>query len=245
MPLNYSYIPNVPQGNQQVNNTQAPIRDNFYDIYDLVGVNHINFNVSDTFGRHNIVTYIEQSTDPDTADNEMALYSKAVANDANGGELFYRYPSNGTVVQLTGLAESASPSTVSSGAALGGFWYASGTVAGGDPTEGYWQYLANSVLVQTFWTNQAILTSTSNPNPLTITFPGGTYTGGVIVPSFTQTPFNMQITQSENNPQGPGDLLGYIYGVEIISTTTAHVWYEGPFADNAQVPNFFVTVIGV
>lgn len=241
MPLSSSYVPNVPQSNQQINNTQQPIEGNFQDIADLLAINHIPFNTSDTFGRHLQVSYVDQGQDPSTNSTEMALYSKSVTNDPNLSELFYRYPNNGSVVQLTGI-NTSSTTTGGSGLSSGGTFSATTTVNIGYPVVGYWQYLSNGILIMTFSVSNYIIESPVPTNPYTIYFPSGTYSGGVVVPGFTQTPFNIQITAC--SPQS-GNSGPFNYAATIVDNTSALVYYTGPFNLNSTTTTIYVTVIGI
>ncbi len=193
MALTNNYISTVPQGNQQINNTQEPIKDNFQAIYDLIDINHVNFNTPDTFGRHKMVSYIQQSSDPSTTCSEMALYSKSVSNDTNNLELFYRYPCNGSVVQLTGLTDQPIPSNTS-GAAQGGFWSSLAVYSQSDPVDCFWQYLSGGLMIMTYETNNFTVTTTSGS--LTTNFPSGVGSSGVAAPRFTATPFVIQLATS-------------------------------------------------
>lgn len=189
-PINTTYVTNVPLGNQQINNTQETIKDNFQDIYNLVGINHINFNTPNTFGTHNIVDYFSQTIDPSTADNEIAMYAKYVQNDSNISELFYRYPNNGSVIQLTGQATNTQTGIGSGGGQV--------YLTYGTPAQIGWQYLTNGMLMM--WG------LTSNFSPTTAS---GAATFGYLeyapsgVPSFSATPFHMQFCM-----QYPGSLSG-------------------------------------
>lgn len=99
----YTYTPNIPQANQRIRATQAPILSNFEAINELLSVNHVGFSDSTNFGKHTFTSLVFQGSDPATSSNEMALYSKT-STDLNGAEIFYRYPNSGTVVQLTGTS---------------------------------------------------------------------------------------------------------------------------------------------
>lgn len=139
-----TYTPNVPQGSQQINNTQQPINTNFQDIYDLIAVNHVPFNTADDYGKHNFISYCFQDSDPSTGSAEMAVYSKIV-NDSNAAELFYRYPDNGTIVQLTGLSTGGSSTGEGSGAT-----YPSGTTTDGQSYyAGSWQKTQYGIIIMT------------------------------------------------------------------------------------------------
>ena len=99
---NYTYSTNVPQAAQKISATQAPIQSNFQAISELLNVNHIGFTDAINYGKHSFTTLPFQGSDPTTLSGEMALYSKSTPSGPNLGEIFYRYPSDGTVVQLTG-----------------------------------------------------------------------------------------------------------------------------------------------
>jgi hypothetical protein len=229
MPLPGSYNPTVPQGNQQINNTQQPIETNFEDIATLLAVNHVPFNTANTFGEHNFVNYIFQSNDPSTASNEMALYSKTVDNDVNTAELFYRYPSNGKVIQLTGTS-SGTPSNLSEG----GYTFFVG--GGGAVASAYWQYFSGGILFMTLYINNAPYLT----NPFTVTFPCGlTGNNGQTVPTFSQAPFNLQIASTQSyQPYSAANYAGTITGLN-----TASIYYSGNL--NAGEPAITVTLIGV
>lgn len=118
---NYSYSSNVPQGPQLISVTQSPIQSNFQAINELLSVNHISFEDPTNYGQHTYTSLILHTDDPSTTSTEMLLYGKQTPGGSNIGELFYRYPSNGTVVQLTG-------STASAGATQNGYSYMSDTI---------------------------------------------------------------------------------------------------------------------
>ncbi len=97
----FTYTPNVPQAEQKISATQEPILNNFQAINDFFVQNHVGFIDPINYGKHTFTTFPFQSSDPSTDSAEMALYSKATGSGPNPGELFYRYPSDGTVVQMT------------------------------------------------------------------------------------------------------------------------------------------------
>ena len=99
--MSYTYFTNVPQSTQKISATQAPILSNFEAINELIGVNHVGFTDSINFGKHNFTTLPFQGSDPSTGADEITLYAKATGTP-NAGEIFYRYPSNGTIAQLSG-----------------------------------------------------------------------------------------------------------------------------------------------
>jgi hypothetical protein len=97
----YTYTPNVPQANQKLSATQAPISNNFQAISDFLSVNHYGFNDTN-YGKHSYTSLPFQDTDPDTLNGEMALYCKETVDGPNEAEIFARYPNNGDIIQITG-----------------------------------------------------------------------------------------------------------------------------------------------
>ncbi len=196
MPLSSIYVSNIPQANQQINNTQPQFNGNFQAMAELIAVNHVPFNTADEFGKHALVDYVIQSVDPTTGPAEIALYSKLVDNDVNKAELFYRYPNNGNVVQLSG-SEGGSSGTTSGGS------YATGTNPSGFTyLAGTWQYISSGLLLMT---GEIELKNTS---VLTGEFPIATG-----VPQFSNTPFVFVITNTNNVSS-----LTY-YSADIVSST--------------------------
>jgi hypothetical protein len=184
MSLTPSYTPDVPQGNQQINNTQQPININFQDISELIGINHVNFNTANFFGEHSLLTYYQQSADPTTASNEIALYSKPTTG-SQSAQLFYRYPNDGSVVQLTGQA-----TTTSSGS--GGAQYINANVNGQIYYVLGYQYLTNGLIMK--W-GLSQFTPTTGTSPQTFTLPIPIY--GTI-PNFTTAIYNYQISSNSS-----------------------------------------------
>lgn len=232
MSLLYTYTPDVPQGSQQINNTQQPINQNFQDIYDLLAINHIPFNTADTFGRHTIVNYVNQNEDPETGSSEMALYSKQIEGDPNISQLFYRYPNNGNVVRL---GENI-------GGISGGFFSYSGTTADfGQAVAGWWQYLSNGILMTTFILSNGVPVGAPTPtSPYTFTFPTGTYTGGVTVPTYTQTPYCVILAGQFSS--GGGQNINY--AASAVDNTSGLMYYNGSFTSGVINP-IQVTLIGI
>lgn len=224
-----SYSLNTPSGNQQINNTQSPINTNFQDINSLFAVNHIGFNVTDTFGTHNVVDYYVQSSDPDTSSTEIAMYSKAVDN-TNTMELFYRYPSNGNIVQITG---STTVTIENSGSGTGGNNYANIATSSSVFSAGY-QYLANGLLI--IYGNCFAYSPTTSPGSAIFTFPN---IAGF--PQFSQTPFNMGFSLDwQGTGQSVSQSVGEVY-ITPLSATTFSVHYIGnPYPQTvAGVPPYY------
>lgn len=93
-----AYTPNCPLGPQKINASQPIINANFQQLNTQFSVNHVALTAGSQNGKHTFVSMREQGADPATAANEGAIYTKLVGAD---DELFYRYQSNGAVVQLT------------------------------------------------------------------------------------------------------------------------------------------------
>lgn len=238
MALPFTYIPNVPQGSQQINSTQQPINGNFQDIYDLFEVNHVAFNTANTFGTHNFINFVTQTTDPTTISSEIALYTKAVTDDPNGVELFYRYPNNGTVNQLTGSGATTGNSNIGTG---GGIFNSTLTSnQGGYPARGTWQYLSNGILMMTWNVNN---TNGIITNPFPVYFPGPSNcatTTGATMPQFNTECYNIQMAAT--NPQG---IIGVTtnYAITITSKSTANLYWTG--TSNGTQGSIVCTAIGI
>ncbi len=241
------YVPDVPQGTQQINQTNNPIQQNFDYIYNLMAVNHIPFNTMDTFGNHNIVNFISQSNDPSTGSSEIALYSKSINNDPKNLQLFYRYPNNGVINQLTGNTQNSG----SSGSGGGSFNINTGSITsslpnsgGGYLLSGYWQYLSNGILIITGVVSNYITQPPTFANPFNITIPSGlTDINGVIIPSYTQTPFNVQLAAL--TPQYGSNVN---YAATATSRTTATCYYSGTISSSSSTTfcqTTLATFIGV
>jgi len=99
----YKYNQNVPQAVQAINVTQKPILSNFQAINEWVNVNHVGFSDDTNYGKHNATSLVSQSVTPATTSTEMALFT-APSTGGNPYEIYYEYPSNGTVTQLTGVS---------------------------------------------------------------------------------------------------------------------------------------------
>jgi len=118
----YTYTEDVPQASTPFNQTQSPILNNFQAINELINVNHVGFNTANTFGKHNLLSLEVQSDDPDTASTDIAVYTKLTPSGPNAAEIFYRYPNNGDVMQLTGGTTTSATSTATSGGNASAGW---------------------------------------------------------------------------------------------------------------------------
>lgn len=184
---NFPYNDAIPQAAQKISATQNPILNNFQSILELLSVNHAPFNSPDA-GKHYFTSLEFQGSDPATSASEMAVYCKATPSGPNDAELFYRYPSSGTVEQLSGNIGSV-----------------------GTFTNGY-SYLAPTVLMK--WGtatgivngSNVIVFPTTNGNPAFSTAPSTIYftpinyysqvSSSTYATSSTNLQFTLQVGQS-------------------------------------------------
>lgn len=96
----YTYTSATPNATDPMNVTAPLIQANFQAINELISVNHVPFNTANTSGNHNQLSMQFQTDDPGTAVTDLAVYVKATGSP-NAAEIFYQYPNNGTVHQLT------------------------------------------------------------------------------------------------------------------------------------------------
>jgi hypothetical protein len=118
--MSYTFSTNIPQAAQKINSTQAPIQSNFQAINELITTNHVGFTDPNNSGKHTYLSLPSQGSTPSTGASEMAIFC-APSTGVNPYEIYYRYPSNGTVVQLSG-------SGTGTGAATSGYAYLSSTL---------------------------------------------------------------------------------------------------------------------
>jgi len=70
----YTYSENTPQSSDKINTTQPIIQSNFQAIDELIGENHVGFNV-DGFGKHTVVEMPVQGAAPTFATDENGFYN--------------------------------------------------------------------------------------------------------------------------------------------------------------------------
>lgn len=139
----YTYTANTPNSADPMNVTQPLILANFQAMVELVNVNHVGFNQTNT-GKHNFISMPNQSTTPDTAATEIALFTQATPSGPNDCEMFFEYPNNsstnviapvqlsnvqlpvatgaiGALSEATGITGSPSYNTISLGTQTSGF----------------------------------------------------------------------------------------------------------------------------
>lgn len=97
------YTVNIPLVGQNINVTQQPINDNFTELFNFLGIDHVALNAANS-GNHKAI-HFEQVTDPSTTTSEVSLYNKLDTLSIN--RLFLREPNNGTIQQFTGQVTKA------------------------------------------------------------------------------------------------------------------------------------------
>jgi len=95
-----TYRKAIPLATERPSVSQPKIKENFTQINDQFGVDHTELEESTQQGKHKKVTLYEQATDPTTAADESAIYSK---EGDNGTELYFRKENDGEVIKLVGL----------------------------------------------------------------------------------------------------------------------------------------------
>ncbi len=97
-----SYNPSIPQADDLISESQLAIQTNFSQLNTIFEKDHVEYDNATTAdrGKHKQSTYPDSSSDPATAGNELALYSKDVGGNSR---FFMRQESSGTVIQLSGI----------------------------------------------------------------------------------------------------------------------------------------------
>lgn len=90
------YLPNIPQPNDRLKDSQPDILANFQAIKQLIDVNHDTFS-SATEGKHKWVSFPSQVANPATAPAEVAMFSKAGITAGTPSALFVRKENNAAV----------------------------------------------------------------------------------------------------------------------------------------------------
>lgn len=116
------YNNNIPQPNNPLSQSQGDILNNFSAIYNLIGVNHVNFGSADQ-GKHMWITYPSQGATPPAgsgfASTELGTYNAVYATTTQQ-ELFINKTNQSTVVQVPCTASTLS--TNSAPASNAGMW---------------------------------------------------------------------------------------------------------------------------
>jgi hypothetical protein len=100
----------IPQSNDLISQSQSQILTNFSQLYTVFAQDHIEYDDSTSAdrGKHKQVTLKELAAGPTTTATEIAIYTKAVSGTTR---VFYREPSSGTEVQMTGPITAAQDGT--------------------------------------------------------------------------------------------------------------------------------------
>ncbi len=93
-----AYLSGRPNATDSLPQAQTIIKENFGQLETQFSVDHDSLLVDDASGKHLKVTLPEQSSDPSTAADEGALYTK---DSGTQTELYFREESDGDVVQMT------------------------------------------------------------------------------------------------------------------------------------------------
>ena len=213
------YTINVPKGTDVISQSQKKIEDNFQSITDLIAVNHTTFN-SSSVGLHNIVTFVQQQVDPVTTNTHMALYSKET-NNGNVSELFVRYPSNGRVMQVSGMTDNGQVDTSGNQFIIPGGYY-----------NGF-QYLSGGMLMKWGYANFPSQGSVTL-NTYTINFPVDPR-----IPEFKTVPVHLEVQSLLSNNPLPS---GIIYS-SIISQTQYSIRFQGA-SDGLNSSSLWYMAIG-
>lgn len=94
------YQPNIPQPTDQLDDSQGDILGNFQEIYNLVGVNHVQFGAAAGQGKHTEVTLPVNIAPTPTGLNELNIWSQVSAN-TNALELAWQRSGAGITTELT------------------------------------------------------------------------------------------------------------------------------------------------
>jgi hypothetical protein len=175
----------IPQPGDFLSVSQGQILTNFSQLYSVFAQDHIELDDGTTAdrGKHKQVTLKELGAAPATTSTEIALYTKNVGGTTR---LFYRPPSSGTEVQMTGPITSAQNGTCILSSGIKMVW-GRDTVASGS-TKAVTFVSAFGSTPYSVVTNEYAPTQTgatarsSGPAQATITASGFTYTvwGGVV-----------------------------------------------------------------
>lgn len=128
-----TYNNSIPQANDLISQSQSQILTNFSQLYSVFAQDHIEYDDSTAAdrGKHKQVTLKELSAGPATTATEIALYTKDVSGTTR---LFYRTPSSGDEIQMTGPITAAQNGTCLLASGIKIVW-GRDTIAGGAVTK--------------------------------------------------------------------------------------------------------------
>ncbi len=104
----------IPQSSDRIKDSQSQLLENFATISALLGVNHVispwTSPATGNEGKHNFVTFPEQSSAPTVSANEVALYTEDVSGETH---LFFRNSSFAFDISEPGIGSAGGVSTFS------------------------------------------------------------------------------------------------------------------------------------
>lgn len=127
-----TYTRSIPNSGESLGGTRDRIRTNFEEIFDVVAINHTNFNELGE-GKHKFLQMPIQASAPTTAASEGGFYTKTVSGAA---QAFFRSESNGSEYQMTSVSD-ANIAT-----------FAVNSVAYVDDNDGGWTFLPGGLILQ-------------------------------------------------------------------------------------------------
>lgn len=90
-----TYLPTIPQPNDQLSVSQGQILDNFAAIQTFVDVNHVDFADATNQGKHKFVTFLQQAAIPVPGNSEFNMYCLDSIVSPGTPAMFLRYPGIG------------------------------------------------------------------------------------------------------------------------------------------------------
>jgi len=170
-----TYTPNIPVTGDSLGSTRDRINTNFQQIYNVFEENHYPFNSANQ-GKHMWSSYPEQSSDPSTEANELAIYAKPGLYPVET-DLFLRAESNGFVYAMTRV-NSAFISTM-------GQFITAGTVTTNYSQIGGWTFLPGGtnggLLFQYATVLSTLSTPQISPSTILVTYPVPFQNSNVVV----------------------------------------------------------------
>ncbi len=115
----YTYTMNTPESPNPMNATQPLILNNFKAINEFINVNHVGFNINN-FGKHNVISMPNQTSNPITNSTEIAMFTKATGSP-NPSEIFIEYPDSLASYQISNQSLPYPASGTSGGTASQGW----------------------------------------------------------------------------------------------------------------------------
>lgn len=125
-----AYNPNIPQGSDQLSQSQPQILANFQEIGTLVAVNHVTFDSGSTTGKHFFVEFPVPASTPVTVGNEVGLYSQTSTFTAQP-ELVFSKQNGTSIYEFTSSGQLANGGWVRNPSGILMLWGTGGPSASG------------------------------------------------------------------------------------------------------------------